>query len=128
MGTTVAFRIASLLRYDDADRRGSPARSRIIDDASRDTRQALTIVVPQSPSAFAARVTRALAALRKERGITVEVLAERLGTAVQNVRRIEAGQNLTLAPGPLRSGHRVTVEVVFKRTERTPHGRAGPQD
>jgi transcriptional regulator with XRE-family HTH domain len=71
--------------------------------------------VPQSPSAFAARVTRALAALRKERGITVEVLAERLGTAVQNVRRIEAGQNLTL--GTLvrfAQAIGVTVEVVFK--------------
>jgi transcriptional regulator with XRE-family HTH domain len=70
--------------------------------------------VPQSPSAVAARITRALAELRKERGITTEEVAERLGTAVQNVRRIEAGQNITL--GTLvrfAQAIGVTVDVVF---------------
>ena len=39
---------------------------------------------------------RQLRAIRKAKGITTEQLAERLDTAVQNVRRIEAGQNITL--------------------------------
>lgn len=41
-------------------------------------------------------VASRLAALRREQGITQEVLAERLGTAVENLKRIERGQNLTL--------------------------------
>ncbi len=42
------------------------------------------------------RVTRQIAALRKER-ITQEALAELLDVPVQHVSRIEAGQNITLA-------------------------------
>ncbi len=50
----------------------------------------------QSPNAFTSSVLKRLVEIRKANGITVEELAERLDTAVQNVRRIEAGQNITL--------------------------------
>ena len=44
------------------------------------------------------RVARRLAEVRRAKGITQEVLAERLDIATQNVRRIESGaQNLTLS-------------------------------
>ena len=50
----------------------------------------------EHPNAFVAGVTRKLAEIRRANGITIEELAERLDTAVQNVRRIESGQNITL--------------------------------
>ena len=52
--------------------------------------------VAQLPDDLVARVARRLAEVRRERGITQEELAERLDTAERNVRRIEAGQNITL--------------------------------
>ncbi|MBX3232557.1 MAG: helix-turn-helix transcriptional regulator [Labilithrix sp.] len=52
--------------------------------------------VSRNPNAFVARTIRQLVALRKSKGITTERMAELLGTAAQNVRRIEAGQNITL--------------------------------
>lgn len=42
------------------------------------------------------RVTRQLAALRLEREVTQEALAELLDVPVQHVSRIEGGQNITL--------------------------------
>jgi len=42
------------------------------------------------------KVTRQLAQLRRELGVTQEELAERLDIPVQHVSRIEAGQNITL--------------------------------
>lgn len=52
--------------------------------------------VAQHPDVFIASVIRSLRVFRKEQRITAEQLAERLDTALQNVRRIEAGQNITL--------------------------------
>ena len=50
----------------------------------------------ESPDAFVRRVTKRIAELRRDRGMTQEGLAEALCTATRNVQRIEAGQNLTL--------------------------------
>jgi transcriptional regulator with XRE-family HTH domain len=50
----------------------------------------------EQPEDFVHRVTRRIAALRQSRGMTQEQFAGLLGTAPRNVRRIEAGQNLTL--------------------------------
>jgi transcriptional regulator with XRE-family HTH domain len=47
-------------------------------------------------SDLVARITRQPAKARRASGITIEQLAERLDTAVQNVHRIEKGQNITL--------------------------------
>lgn len=47
-------------------------------------------------TALVERVAASIRRLRKARGITGEQLAEKLGIAPQNLRRIEAGQNLTL--------------------------------
>jgi transcriptional regulator with XRE-family HTH domain len=47
-------------------------------------------------SDLVATVTQQLAEARRASGITIEQLAERLDTAVQNVHRIEKGQNITL--------------------------------
>ena len=49
-----------------------------------------------SPDDFVRQVTRRIAAVRQARGITQEELAARLRTAVRNLQRIEAGQNVTL--------------------------------
>jgi transcriptional regulator with XRE-family HTH domain len=54
------------------------------------------VVPAERPEDFVRRVTRCIAALRQARGMTQDQLAEVLGTATRNVRRIEAGQNLTL--------------------------------
>lgn len=75
----------------------------------------------QHPNAFAAEITRELAALRKAEGVTMLALAERLDTTTQNVQRILAGQNVTL-----RTLHRIatalgfTVSITFKRDARGP--------
>lgn len=45
---------------------------------------------------FAVQVGQAIAAARRASGLTQEDLAERLETAVRNVQRIEAGQNVTV--------------------------------
>jgi transcriptional regulator with XRE-family HTH domain len=50
----------------------------------------------ESPEEFVVRVTRRIATLRRELGVTQDELAERLGTATRNIQRMEAGQNLTL--------------------------------
>jgi transcriptional regulator with XRE-family HTH domain len=52
--------------------------------------------VTQSPDAFVKSFTTKLRELRKANGVTGEQLAERLEVPVQNLRRIEAGQNVTL--------------------------------
>jgi transcriptional regulator with XRE-family HTH domain len=77
--------------------------------------------VDPHPNAFAAEITRQLTELRKADGITVQDLAERLDTTVQNVQRIERGQNVTL-----RTLHRMatalgfTVTIKFERDARGP--------
>lgn len=48
------------------------------------------------PQEFVLKVTRRISEIRREKGITQEELASRLGTATRNVQRIEAGQNVTL--------------------------------
>jgi transcriptional regulator with XRE-family HTH domain len=55
------------------------------------------VAAARKPRSLARTVTAKLRELRKRDGVTGEALAERLGIAVQNLRRIEAGQNLTLA-------------------------------
>ena len=73
------------------------------------------------PNAFAAKITHDLAALRKNEQITIQELAERLDTTMQNVQRIERGQNITL-----KTLHRVAtalgykVEIMFKRDKSGP--------
>jgi UDP-N-acetylglucosamine 1-carboxyvinyltransferase len=53
--------------------------------------------VAKAPDDLVRRITRLLRVARKEKGITQEVLAERLDVSVQNLRRIESGrQNVTL--------------------------------
>jgi transcriptional regulator with XRE-family HTH domain len=52
--------------------------------------------VAEPSNTFVKHVTAKLRELRKADGVTGEQLAERLGIAVQNLRRIEAGQNITL--------------------------------
>ena len=52
--------------------------------------------MPQRPDAFVKSVTTKLRELRKANGVTGEQLAEKLEIPVQNLRRIEAGQNVTL--------------------------------
>jgi len=53
-------------------------------------------VPSETPQEFVRRVTRRIAELRREKGLTQDQFAEVLGTATRNIRRIEAGQNLTL--------------------------------
>jgi transcriptional regulator with XRE-family HTH domain len=53
-------------------------------------------VAKERPEDFVRRTTRLIAETRRARGFTQETFAEALGTATRNVRRIEAGQNLTL--------------------------------
>jgi transcriptional regulator with XRE-family HTH domain len=80
--------------------------------------------VSAHPNAFAARTTRELAALRKAEKVTVLELAERLDTTVQNVQRIERGQNVTL-----RTLHRIATALGFKvaiKFERDPRGPRSP--
>ena len=49
------------------------------------------------PDAFVRRVARRIAEVRRQRGLTQEQLAERVGTSVRALQRTEAGaQNLTL--------------------------------
>lgn len=50
----------------------------------------------QSPENFVRHVTRRIALIRVERGLTQADAAQRLGVAVKNWQRIEQGQNLTL--------------------------------
>lgn len=47
-------------------------------------------------SSLVERVTRQIAEVRREKGLTQAQLAERLGIAVRTFQAIEAGQNLTL--------------------------------
>lgn len=73
------------------------------------------------PNAFVARVVRSLVALRKRDGLTVLETAERLGTTVQNVQRIERGQNVTLKTlARFASAVGYEVEIRFKRHPRGP--------
>jgi transcriptional regulator with XRE-family HTH domain len=77
--------------------------------------------VDEKPDAFVRHVTSRLRALRKANGFTGEQLAERLGIAVQNLRRIEAGQNITLKTlSRMASALGFTAKVSFlrKRNER----------
>jgi len=74
------------------------------------------------PNAFAAKITRDLAALRKAEKITVQELAERLDTTVQNVQRIERGQNITL-----RTLHRVATALGYKIKLSFERDKQGPQ-
>jgi len=48
------------------------------------------------PDKFVRQVTRRVAELRRQRGLTQAEAAQRLGVAVKNWQRIEQGQNLTL--------------------------------
>ena len=50
----------------------------------------------ESPARLIHRVGRRIAELRRARGWTQERLAEKVGSSVQWVSRLEAGQNLTL--------------------------------
>jgi transcriptional regulator with XRE-family HTH domain len=52
--------------------------------------------VPEQTDQLPLRVIRMLQEARKAKGITQETLAERLGVSLNNVQRIEAGQNITL--------------------------------
>jgi transcriptional regulator with XRE-family HTH domain len=72
--------------------------------------------VDEKPDAFVRHVTSRLRALRKANGFTGEELAERLGIAVQNLRRIEAGQNITLRTlSRMASALGFTARVTFQR-------------
>ena len=51
---------------------------------------------PERPEDFVRRVARQIAEVRRSRGMTQDAFAEALSTATRNIRRIEAGQNLTL--------------------------------
>jgi len=53
-------------------------------------------VPTEDPDELVERVTRRIAEVRRSKGLTQEQLAERLETAMKNLQRIEAGQNLTL--------------------------------
>lgn len=70
------------------------------------------------------RVTRRLAEIRRENRVTQESLAELLDLPVQHVRRVEAGQNITLetlARFAMALGVEVDVGfVVSKRGPRRP--------
>lgn len=73
------------------------------------------------PNALTARITRRLAELRRREKMTIQQLADRLGTTMQNVQRIERGQNVTL-----RTLMRISmalgysVEIQFRRDPRGP--------
>jgi transcriptional regulator with XRE-family HTH domain len=54
------------------------------------------VLASERPEDFVRRVTRRIASVRQAAGLTQEQFADALGTAVRNIRRIEAGQNLTL--------------------------------
>jgi transcriptional regulator with XRE-family HTH domain len=54
------------------------------------------VLPPERPEDFVRRVTRRIASVRQAAGMTQEQFADALGTAARNIRRIEAGQNLTL--------------------------------
>jgi transcriptional regulator with XRE-family HTH domain len=70
--------------------------------------------------AFVRYVTAKLRELRKANGVTGEQLAERLGIAVQNLRRIEAGQNITLATlARVAKALGFQVKVTFVRLRRS---------
>lgn len=67
------------------------------------------------------RVTRRLAEIRREHEITQEVLAERLEIPVQHVRRVEAGQNITLETlERWATALGVSIEVAFEVDPRGP--------
>lgn len=68
----------------------------------------------ENPNTFVRYVTGKLRELRKAHGVTGEELAERLGIAAQNLRRIEAGQNITLRTlGRIARALGVKIEVTF---------------
>jgi len=64
------------------------------------------------------RVTRQIAELRRQQGVTQERLAELLDVPIQHVSRIEAGQNVTLATiERIAVALGVTVTFVFRPSE-----------
>ncbi len=68
----------------------------------------------ENPNTFVRYVTGKLRELRKAHGVTGEELAERLGIAAQNLRRIEAGQNITLRTlGRIARALGVKIEITF---------------
>ncbi len=68
----------------------------------------------ENPNTFVRYVTGKLRELRKAQGVTGEELAERLGIAAQNLRRIEAGQNITLRTlGRIARALGVKIEITF---------------
>jgi transcriptional regulator with XRE-family HTH domain len=70
--------------------------------------------VTEDPDAFVARIAHQIRDLRKASGVTGEELAERLGIPVQNVRRIEKGQNITLRTlAKIAAALGANVEVTF---------------
>lgn len=73
----------------------------------------------EDPAAFVARLARQIRELRKASSVTGEELAERLGIPVQNVRRIEKGQNITLKTlARIAGALGAEVEVTFRPSER----------
>lgn len=75
------------------------------------------------PNSYAAKITRELAALRKAEGITVQEMADRLETTVQNVQRIERGQNITV-----RTLHRMATALGFEVHVTFERSAEGPKD
>jgi transcriptional regulator with XRE-family HTH domain len=53
-------------------------------------------VRPDDPDAAVRRVAARIAEVRREKGITQDVMAEALGCATKNYQRIEYGQNITV--------------------------------
>jgi transcriptional regulator with XRE-family HTH domain len=73
------------------------------------------LTVAERSNDFVIAVTRQLAAVRRAQKITQDALAERLAIPVQHVRRVEAGQNITLETlGRFADALGVTVSVVFE--------------
>jgi transcriptional regulator with XRE-family HTH domain len=71
--------------------------------------------VPEPPDQLALRVIRKLQETRRAKGITQEVLAERLGVSLNNVQRIEAGQNITFRTlSRIATALGVEIDVEFK--------------
>jgi transcriptional regulator with XRE-family HTH domain len=86
--------------------------------------------VAQDPDELVADVTTRLAELRREKGITQETLAEALGTAIPNLKRMLRGQNLTLrtlARLAMALGFevRVTFTPVPEGPQKPPPGKGG---
>lgn len=74
------------------------------------------------PSAFAAKITRKLVALRKREKITIQTLADRMDTTMQNVQRIERGQNVTL-----KTLHRIATALGYQVRITFPRDPKGPR-